>query len=96
MNLIKSNQCVVERGIGTPTVTSAQRIPVSNAQALHTGYVETARLDTLLRGSPPSFLGIVRHDRSPGESSGLAACPVVCLDLPFQTWSAARDFPPPR
>ena len=82
MNRTKSNQCVVERGVGTPTVTSAQRIPVSNTQALRTGYVETARLDTLLRASPPSFLGIVRHDRTPGESSGLAACPVVCLDLP--------------
>jgi chorismate lyase / 3-hydroxybenzoate synthase len=78
----KSNQCIVERGVGTSAVTSAQRIPVSNAHALRTGYVETARLEALLKASPSNFLGIVRHDRSPREPSGLAACPVVCLDMP--------------
>ena len=82
MSQTKSNQCVVERGVETPAVTSAQRILRSNAQALRTGYVETARLETLLRASPSSFLGIVRHDRSPEGPSGLAVCPVVCLDLP--------------
>lgn len=82
MNRTKSNQCVVERGVGSAAVTPTQRIPVSNAHALRTGYVENARLDSLLRASPSNFLGIVRHDRSPGEPSGLAACPVVCLDLP--------------
>ena len=82
MSQTKSNQCVVERGVGAPAVTSAQRIPRSNAHALRMGYVETARLESLLKASPSSFLGIVRHDRSPGQPSGLAACPVVCLDLP--------------
>ena len=46
------------------------------------GYVETARLDSLLKASPSNFLGVVRHDRSSGEPSGLGACPVVCLDMP--------------
>ena len=82
MSQTKSNQCVVERGVGPPAVTAAQRIPVSNAYALRTGYVETTRLETLLKASPSNFLGIVRHDRISGESSGLAACPVVYLDLP--------------
>jgi len=78
----KSNRCVVDRGVWSPPVTSAQRIPVSNAHALRTGYVETARLETLLKASPSNFLGIVRYDRSPGEPRSLGACPVVCLDLP--------------
>lgn len=82
MSRTKSNQCVVERGIGSPAVTSAQRAPVSNAHALRTGYVETTRLEALLKASPSNFLGIVRHDRSSGEAHGLAACPVVYLDLP--------------
>ena len=82
MNRAKSQRCVVERGPCSPGVISAHRIPVSNAHALHTGYVEPARLETLLKASPSNFLGIVRHDRSPGEPSGLGACPVVCLDLP--------------
>jgi chorismate lyase / 3-hydroxybenzoate synthase len=77
----KSNQCVVERAVGLPMVTSAPRISRSYAPAFRTEYVTTARLETLLKASPSNFLGIVRHDRSPGESSGLAACPVVCLDL---------------
>jgi chorismate lyase/3-hydroxybenzoate synthase len=46
------------------------------------GYVETAWLETLINASPSSFLGIVRHDRSPGALRGLGSCPVVCLDLP--------------
>ena len=46
------------------------------------GYVETARLETLFKASPSNFLGIVCHDRSPREPSGLGACPVVSLDLP--------------
>lgn len=82
MSRTKSNQCVVERGVGSSAVTSAQRSPVSNAHALRTRYVETARLEALLKASPSNFLGIVRHDRSSGEPSGLAACPVVYLDLP--------------
>jgi chorismate lyase/3-hydroxybenzoate synthase len=46
------------------------------------GYVETAWLETLINASPSSFLGIVRHDRSPGALRGLSPCPVVSLDLP--------------
>ncbi|MDQ6736039.1 MAG: hypothetical protein M3Z35_18320 [Nitrospirota bacterium] len=72
----------MDRGVGPPLVTSAQHIPVSNAHAFRTGYVETARLETLLKASPSSFLSIIRHDRSPGEPRNLGACPVVCLDLP--------------
>jgi chorismate lyase / 3-hydroxybenzoate synthase len=84
VNRNKSNQCVVERDVGSPGITSAQRIPASNANAygLRMGYVETARLETLLKASPSNFLGIVRHDRNSEEPSGLGACPVVCLDLP--------------
>ncbi len=82
MSQTKSNQCVVERGVGSSSVRSIQRTPVSNTHAFRTGYVETARLDTLLKASPSNFLGIVRHDRSPWEPNGLGACPVVCLDLP--------------
>ena len=82
MSRTKSNQCVAERGVRSPPDTSAQRIPRSNAHALRTGYVETARLESLLMASPSNFLGIVRHDRNPGVPSGVAACPVVCLDLP--------------
>ena len=82
MSRTNSNQCVVERGVGSPAVTSSQRIPLSNIYALRTGYVETARLETLLKASPANFLGIVHHDRSPGESNGLGAYPVVCLDIP--------------
>jgi chorismate lyase / 3-hydroxybenzoate synthase len=82
VNRTKSIQCVVERGAGSPSMTSAQRIPRSNAHALRTGYVETASLETLLKASPSNFLGIVRYDRSSGEPGGLCGCPVVCLDLP--------------
>ena len=82
MSRAKSQRCVVDRGPCSPGVTSGHRIPASNAHALRTGYVETARLETLLKASPSNFLGIVRYDRSPGEPSGLGACPVVCLDLP--------------
>jgi chorismate lyase/3-hydroxybenzoate synthase len=82
MSRTKSNQCVVERGVGLPSVTSAPRIPRSNVHAFRTEYVKTARLETLLQASPSNFLGIVRYGRSPQDSSGFAACPVVCLDLP--------------
>jgi chorismate lyase / 3-hydroxybenzoate synthase len=82
MSRTKSNQCVVERGVGLPPVTSAPRIPRSGVHAFRTEYVETARFETLLEASPSNFLGIVRYGRSPRDSSGFAACPVVCLDLP--------------
>ena len=81
MSRTKSNQCMVERGIGSPAVTSAQRIPWSNTHALRMGYVEAARLESLLKASPFNFLGIVCHDQNP-KSPSLGACPVVCLDLP--------------
>jgi chorismate lyase/3-hydroxybenzoate synthase len=45
-------------------------------------YVETARLEALLKASPSNVLAIVRHDRSSGEPNGLGAYPVVCLDIP--------------
>jgi chorismate lyase / 3-hydroxybenzoate synthase len=80
VNRTKSNQCVVEQGAGSSTVTS--RIPVSNAHALRMAYVETARLESLLTASPSNFLGIVRHDRNPREANSATACPVVCLDMP--------------
>jgi chorismate lyase/3-hydroxybenzoate synthase len=77
----KSNRWVVDPGVWPP-VTSAHRILRSNAHALRTEYVETARLESLLKTSPFNFLGIVRHDRSPRDPRGLDACPVVFLDLP--------------
>ena len=82
MSRSKSSQCLVERGVGLPAVTSAQRIPVFNAHALRVEYVETARLDMLRKASSSNFLAIVRHDRNPGESRGLGTCPIVYLDLP--------------
>lgn len=82
MSRAKSDQCIVERGVGSSAVTSAQAIPVSNVYALSVAYVETAGLDTLLKASPSSVLGIIRHDRSPGEPRGLSGCPVIRLDLP--------------
>jgi chorismate lyase/3-hydroxybenzoate synthase len=72
----------VARDVESPGITSAQRIPASNTFALHTGYVETARLEALLKATPSNFLGIVRHDRNSKEPSGVGACPVVCLDMP--------------
>ena len=82
MNRARSQRCVVDRGTCSPGVTSVHRIPVSNAYALHTAYVETTRWDTFLKASPSNFLGIILYDRNAGQPSGLGACPVVCLDLP--------------
>ncbi len=62
-----------------PPVTSTSSVPVTTAHAFRTEYVETPRLDILLKASPSRVLGIVRHDRKP---RGSADCPVVCLDLP--------------
>ena len=81
MSQSKSNPWVVDPG-AWPPVKSAQRNPISNIHALRMGYVETARLESLLKVSPFNFLGIVRHDRSPWEPSSLGTCPAVCLDLP--------------
>lgn len=82
MSRTKSNQCVAERVVEWPPVTSAPPIPVSTAHAFRTEYVEVTRLETLLKASPSHFLGIVRHDRNHGEPCGAGACPVVYLDLP--------------
>ncbi len=80
MSQAKSNRLVVESEAWLP-VRSAQHNPISDIHALRVAYVETARLETLLKALPSTILGIIRHERSLGESSGVAACPVVCLDL---------------
>ncbi len=82
MSRTKSNQWMVEPSVGARRVTSAPRIPRSNAHAFRMEYVEIARLETLLKDSPSGVLGIVRHDRNPGAVRGVGSCPVVCLDLP--------------
>ena len=82
MSRTKSNQCVVERGVEWPSGTSTPSIPVPAVHAFRTEYVETARLDTLLKTSPSHVLGIVRHDRNHEEARGADACPIVYLDLP--------------
>jgi len=78
----KLDQCIVERAVGSPPVTSAQHIPQSTAHALCTEYVETVGLDTFLKASPSNLLGVVCHDRSLEKSRDFGSCPVVCLDLP--------------
>ena len=81
MSQAKSNRWVVEPG-AWPPVKSAQLNPISNIHALRIAYVETARLEALLKASPSTVLGIVLHDRSPGQPNGLGDYPVVCLDIP--------------
>ena len=81
MSQAKSNRWVVEPG-AWPSVRSAQLNPISNFHALRIAYVETARLEALLKASPSPVLGIVRHDQSPGQPNGLGAYPVVRLDIP--------------
>ena len=80
MSQAKSNRWVVEPG-AWPPVRSAQLNPISNIHALRIAYVETARLEALLKASPSTVLGIVCHDRSHGQAHGLGAYPVVCLDI---------------
>jgi chorismate lyase/3-hydroxybenzoate synthase len=77
----KSNRWVVEPA-AWPPVRSAQLNPISNIHALRIAYIETPRLEALLKVSPSTVLGIVCHDRSPGQPHGLGAYPVVCLDIP--------------
>jgi len=77
----KSNRWVVEPG-AWPPVKSAQLNPISNIHALRIAYVETARLEALLKATPSTVLGIVLHDRSPGQPNGLGDYPVVYLDIP--------------
>jgi len=79
MSRAKSNQCVEGRGVEWPPVTSTSSVPAPTAHAFRTEYVESPRLDILLKASPSHVLGIVRHDLKP---RGSADCPVVCLDLP--------------
>jgi chorismate lyase/3-hydroxybenzoate synthase len=78
----KSNRWVVDLVAWSPPVRSAQRNPISNTHTLRTAYVETARLETLLKASQSNVLGIVVYDRGPGQLRGFGACPVVSLDLP--------------
>ena len=81
MSQAKSNRWVVDLVAWSPPVRSAQRNPISNTHTLRTAYVETARLETLLKASPSNVLGIVLYDRGPGQPRGFGACPVVSLDL---------------
>jgi len=76
-----SNRWVVEPG-AWPPVRSAQLNSTSTIHALRVAYVETDRLDTFLKSSSSTVLGIVRYERSPGRPNGLGAYPVVCLDIP--------------
>ena len=97
MSRTKSNQCLEERGVEWPPVTSTPSIPVPTAHAFHTEYVETTRLDMLLKASPSHVLGIVRHDQNGQEPRGSTDCPVVRLDLPqlygpplAEIWTSTR------
>jgi chorismate lyase / 3-hydroxybenzoate synthase len=87
----KSNECVVEQGVGTLGVKSAQRVPLANAHALRIVYMEAAQLEALLKASPSNLLSIVHHGQSPPDPGDLAACPVVCLDLPQFNWSPLTE-----
>jgi len=78
----ESKQCVVKGGVGSQPATCPQLMPVANAYAFRAGYLEAARLESLLTVSPPNLLGIVLHDRGHRELRGVAAAPSVCLDLP--------------
>lgn len=82
MNRTKSNQCLEERGLTWPPVTSTPSIPISTTHAFHVEYVEISRLKTLLTASPSHFLGIVHHGRNHRERCGSTAAPVAYLDLP--------------
>jgi chorismate lyase/3-hydroxybenzoate synthase len=44
--------------------------------------VETDRLAAFIKSSPATVLGIVCHERSPGQPNGVGAYPFVCLDIP--------------
>lgn len=82
MNQTKSNQCVAERVVEWPPVTSTPSVPLSTAHAFCVEYVEIARLESRQKTSPSHVLGIVRHDRNHGEIRGAGTCPIVYLDLP--------------
>ncbi|MEO6307571.1 MAG: hypothetical protein ABIO96_10320 [Nitrospiraceae bacterium] len=81
MSQSKSNRWSVDPG-AWPPVRSAQHNPISIRHALRMAYVEPSRLEAILKASPSKVLAIVHHDRTPVEPNGLAAYPVVCLDLP--------------
>ena len=78
----KSKQCVVDQGAWSPPPTSAHYISGSNPHALHTTYVETARLEHFLVTSASNLLGVVRYDKGEEQRSSLVACPIVCIDMP--------------
>ena len=65
-----------------PEVRSVQREQTSSLHAFRIAYVETARLEALLKASPSTVLGVVHHDRISEELNCVRACPVVHLDLP--------------
>ena len=81
MSQAKSNRWVLDPG-AWPPVRAAQCNPISNSHAFRIAYVETARLEALLKASPSNVLGIVRHDRRLSEPNSFGAYPVVGLDLP--------------
>ena len=81
MSQAKSNQWVVETG-AWPSVRPTQLNQIPTIHALRIAYVETARLDTLLKSSPSTVLGIVCYDRSHEQPNGLGVHPVVSLDIP--------------
>ena len=60
-------------------VRSAQCNPDHDVHTLRMGYVKTGTLGSLVEASAFNFLGIVRHDRSPGDPNAFGVCPVVCL-----------------
>lgn len=81
MSQAKSKRWVVDPRTW-PKVRAVQRDPILNLHAFHIAYVKTARLEALLKASPSTVLGVVRHDRSSEEPHGLGTYPVVYLDLP--------------
>ncbi|HXT66345.1 MAG TPA: hypothetical protein VN657_06110 [Nitrospiraceae bacterium] len=81
MSQAMSNQWVVEPG-AWPPVRSAQLNSIFTSHALHVAYVETDRIDTFLKSSSSTVLGIVFHDRSIRPSNRIGAYPVICLNTP--------------
>ncbi|MDO9116342.1 MAG: hypothetical protein Q7U39_00170 [Nitrospira sp.] len=78
----QSNQCVVERSVGSQSTASAPLLPVTHVQSFHVEYMEVARLQTRLSASPSGFLAVVHHGRTSGSPCGTGVLPVVSLDLP--------------
>lgn len=81
MSQAKSKRWVVDPR-AWPEVRSVQREQTLSLHAFRIAYVETARLEALLKASPSTVLGVVHHDRISEELNCVRACPVVHLDLP--------------